>query len=106
MNEELEEKPSYMPFIVVSIVFLLSATITDLMVFGFWKANTFPTILPKLNLLLMVGVIISSLKIPFNTGIVLALMVEVLLLVPSIFLVFNVMLTGKMNIDFFRTFTE
>jgi hypothetical protein len=104
MEEELEQEPSYMPFIVVSGLLLTSAVLTDLIVFGFWNVP-FPVLLPRVNLLLMAGVIISCLKIRFNAGIVLVLMVEVILLVPSIFLVFLALAKGRMDIDFFRTFT-
>jgi hypothetical protein len=106
IEEEVEERPSYLPFVLLSTLYLLSAGYTNAMLFGLVPFEHFPGLLPKINIVLMAGVIIACLKLRFNAAIILTLMVEVLLLSPSIFLVFNAMATGRMNVDFFRTLVE
>ena len=102
MDEE-EKQGSYWPFIIVSLLYLLSVTITDLILFDFLPKEHFYSFMPLLNLSLLAGVGISCYNIRVNPLIVLVLGIEAVLVAPSLFLVLQSLFTGNMNIDFFKT---
>ena len=108
MHSEEEEnldrvRQNYLPFAGSSILYMMLVSYTDLTVFGIAGQFTFYSFLPAFTIIAMSAVIFSSLKIRFNPLIIAVLAVEVLLLVPSLFLLLTSIFTGKMNIDFFRT---
>ena len=105
-NIDEETKSNYLPFVLMSIVYMLFASFTDLTLFGFLPLQRFIYSQPAITILLMGGVIASSLKIKFNPLIILVLGIEVILIAPSLFLLLSSIFTGHMNIDFFKTFTE
>ena len=105
-ENEFAVQSNYRPFIIASFVYLLLVAYTDLFLFGIISFGKFYSFLPIVNLVAMAVVITSILKVRFNIPVILILTVEVLMLVPSLFIFFQALFTGHTNIDFFRTMIE
>lgn len=102
-----EEHPqldaSYLPFILISSVYILLAAITDLSVLGFLPDYGFVRYMPVAIALMMAGIIASCLRLKFNVPVVLLLFIEVILFSPSLFLLIHRLFTGTYNFEFLKT---
>ena len=98
MDEETE-KINYWPFAIVTFVSVCIFSFSDLYLLGVlplneWYGNVY--YLPMLNLFLMAAVVYYSLKLEFETRVILVLALLVLLFAPSLFIVI-VALGGTYN---------